>query len=235
MVVNVGINGLGRIGRCILRAIYELCYNNDINIIAANSPGSTEQIAYLLQYDSVHSKFRHSIREENDQIIIDNKDIIKIYHEKEPSEIPWNDIDMVLECSGKFNNRALEHKKVSKIIVSGPSNNADNTIIYGVNHNMIKKSDKVISIGSCTTNCLAPLAYILNNDFIIEEGFFTTIHAYTSDQNILDNSHKKDFRRTRACNLSMIPTTTGAAKVIGKIIKKLKWKDTGYCYKSTGT
>ncbi|QOD38212.1 type I glyceraldehyde-3-phosphate dehydrogenase [Candidatus Wolbachia massiliensis] len=225
MTIRVGINGLGRIGRSVLRAIFEIeKYGEKIEIVAVNGSLSAEQHAHLIKYDSVHGKFSGDVDfSESESWISINGRKFSLYRERSPENIPWN-VDIVLECTGTFNKRAeaMRHN-AEKIIVSAPVPDADVTIVYGVNDDMLKKEHKVISAGSCTTNCLAPIVKVLHSNLGIKSGFMTTIHAYTNDQNILDGNHK-DLRRARACGLSMVPTTTGAAKTIGSVIPQLKGK-----------
>ena len=226
MTLRVGINGLGRIGRCVVRALYET--GKDFDLVAANGPAPIETHVHLLKYDSVHGRFGAEVSGAGDEISIGGKKI-KLFRSKEPAQIPWGKlgVDLVLECSGKFNKRAEAAKHLEggakKVLISAPADDADATIVYGVNNVMLKKDHQVISVGSCTTNALAPLAKALHEAIGIESGFMTTIHAYTGDQNLVDNSHK-DLRRARAAGLSMIPTSTGAAKTIGLILPELKGK-----------
>ncbi len=227
MKIKVGINGMGRIGRMIVRSIIENNYKN-IEIKHINNRTSSEACSALLKYDSIHGKFNAEIGFDEKHIIINNK---KITYSQETnlSNITWNkyDVDYVFECTGKFNSKdkLLSHLNngAKKIIVSAPCKNADQTIVFGVNESKLKKTDNIISAASCTTNCLAPVAQILNENFEIEKGFMTTIHAFTSDQRILDNSHK-DPRRARSASQSIVPTSTGASKAIGEIIPSLKGK-----------
>ncbi|MGL9688502.1 MAG: type I glyceraldehyde-3-phosphate dehydrogenase [Wolbachia sp.] len=225
MKIRVGINGLGRIGRSILRAIFEIeKYNKQIEVVAVNGSLSAKQHAHLIKYDSVHGKFNGDVDyNESENWISINGRKFSLYKERSPENIPWN-VDVVLECTGAFNRYAeATRHNAAKIIVSAPVSDADVTIVYGVNNDMLKKEHKVISAGSCTTNCLAPVVQVLHSNLGIKSGFMTTIHAYTNDQNILDGNHR-DLRRARACGLSMIPTTTGAAKTIGSVIPELKGK-----------
>ncbi|QKX02960.1 type I glyceraldehyde-3-phosphate dehydrogenase [Wolbachia endosymbiont of Litomosoides sigmodontis] len=225
MKTRVGINGLGRIGRSVLRATHEIeKYSEQIEVIAVNGSLSAEQHAHLIKYDSVHGKFNGDIsfNESKNWISINDRKF-SLYRERSPENVPW-DVDVVLECTGVFNKRveAAKHN-AGKVIVSAPVSGADVTIVYGVNNNMLKKEHKVISAGSCTTNCLAPVVKVLHYNLGIKSGFMTTVHAYTNDQNVLDGNHR-DLRRARACGLSMVPTTTGAAKAIGSVIPELKGK-----------
>lgn len=227
MTLRIGINGLGRIGRCVLRAIYETA-PKDFELVAVNGPAPVETHVHLLKYDSVHGRFGTKLSADGDNLSIDGKSV-KLFRQKDPKQIPWGSmgVDLVLECSGKFNKRseAAQHLEggAKKVLVSAPAEEADSTIVYGVNNAMLKKDHQVVSVGSCTTNALAPLAKVLNDAIGIESGFMTTIHAYTGDQNLVDNSHK-DLRRARSAALSMIPTSTGAAKTIGLILPELKGK-----------
>ena len=227
MKIKVGINGMGRIGRMIVRSIIENNYSN-IEIKHINNRTDTETCLNLLKYDSIHGKFNAEIKCDENNLLINNYKI-SFSQETDINKINWKKfgVDYVFECTGKFNSKdkLLPHLKngAKKVIVSAPCKNADNTIVYGVNETEIKKDDKIISAASCTTNCLAPVAYVLNEEFEIEKGFMTTIHAFTSDQRILDNSHK-DPRRARSASQSIVPTSTGASKAIGEIIPSLKGK-----------
>ena len=218
---------MGRIGRMIIRTIVEN-NNNKIEIKHINNRTNAEACSALLKYDSVHGKFNADIGFDDKHLII-NKNKITFSQETNLEKINWKkfDVDYVFECTGKFNSRdKLEpHLKngAKKVIVSAPCEKADKTIVFGVNEAELKKDDKIISAASCTTNCLAPVAYVLNENFGIEKGFMTTIHAFTTDQRILDNSHK-DPRRARSASQSIIPTSTGASKTIGEIIPSLKGK-----------
>ncbi len=227
MTVKVGINGMGRIGRMIVRSIIEN-KNKNIEIKYINNRTNSETCSSLLKYDSIHGKFNAQIDFDENHIII-NKNKILFGQETDLNNISWNKygVDYVLECTGKFNSKGklLTHisNGAKRVIVSAPCKDADKTIVYGVNETELKKEDKIISAGSCTTNCLAPVAHVLNENFEIEKGFMTTIHSFTSDQRILDNSHK-DPRRARSASQSIVPTSTGASKAIGEIIPSLKGK-----------
>ena len=227
MKIKVGINGMGRIGRMIVRSIIENNYSN-FEIKYINNRTNSEICSNLLKYDSIHGKFNADVKFDENHLIINNNKII-FGQESDPSSINWNkfDVDYVFECTGKFNSKEklLPHLKngAKKVIVSAPCKNSDKTVVFGVNEKEIKKEDSIISAASCTTNCLAPVAYVLNENFEIEKGFMTTIHAFTSDQRILDNSHK-DPRRARTASQSIVPTSTGASKAIGEIIPALKGK-----------
>ena len=227
MTVKIGINGMGRIGRMIVRSIIEN-KNKNIEIKYINNRTNSETCSSLLKYDSIHGKFNAEIDFDENHIII-NKEKILFGQETNLNDINWNKygVDYVLECTGKFNSKEklLTHinNGAKRVIVSAPCKDADKTIVYGVNETELKKEDKIISAASCTTNCLAPVAYVLNENFEIEKGFMTTIHSFTSDQRILDNSHK-DPRRARSASQSIVPTSTGASKAIGEIIPSLKGK-----------
>ena len=227
MKIKVGINGMGRIGRMIVRSIIEN-KNKNIEIRHINNRASSEVCANLLKYDSIHGKFNAKVEFKKNYLSINNK-IITFSQETELKNIKWENsgVDIVFECTGKFNSKEdlITHVEngAKKVIVSAPCKNADKTIVYGVNEKKITKNDKIISAASCTTNCLALVVDILNDNFKIENGFMTTIHAYTTDQRILDNSHK-DLRRARSASQSIIPTSTGASKTIGEIIPSLKGK-----------
>ena len=228
--MKVAINGLGRIGRCLVRGIFESLEYKNIELVAINSPAPVETQVHLLKYDSIHGRFSKEVTSNAaGNIVIDGKEI-KFFEIKNPEELPWKElgIDIVLESTGVFIDLegASKHLKAGakKVIISAPSKGDDiKTIVYGVNDDLINKDDNIISVGSCTTNCLAPVAKILDETVGIEKGFMTTIHAYTNDQNVVDNSHK-DLRRGRACGLSMIPTSTGAAKAVGLVLPNLKGK-----------
>ena len=230
MTIKIGINGLGRIGRMVIRSIIET-NNKKIEIKHINNRTDLKNCSQLLKYDSVHGKFNAEIKC-NEKYLFINKKKISYSRETELSKINWkkNNVDIVLECTGKNNSKekSFQHIKngAKKVIVSAPCKNADKTIVYGVNHKSIKKNDLVISAASCTTNCLAPVAYVLNQKFKIEKGFMTTIHSYTTDQRLLDNSHK-DQRRARSAGQSIVPTSTGASKALAEIIPELKGKIEG--------
>ncbi len=227
MTIKIGINGMGRIGRMVVRAIVE-SNNKDILIKHINNRSNLETTSSLLKYDSIHGKFNANINFSEKHLTI-NKNKISFSQESNLENIDWKkyNVDYVFECTGKFNSKEklLDHIKngAKKVIVSAPCKNADKTIVFGVNEKVLTKSDKIISAASCTTNCLAPVANVLNENFEIEKGFMTTIHSFTSDQRILDNSHK-DSRRARSASQSIVPTSTGASKAIGDIIPALKGK-----------
>src|SRR5438270_13164963 len=227
MTVRVGINGFGRIGRNILRAIAE-SGRRDIEVVALNDLGPVETNAHLLRYDSVHGRFPGTVTVEGDSISLGNGKI-KVCAERDPSKLPWKEmgIDIALECTGIFTakDKASAHLTAGakRVLVSAPADGADATIVYGINDDTLTKEQKVISNGSCTTNCLAPMAKVMNEAFGIESGFMTTIHSYTGDQPTLDTMHK-DLYRARAAAMSMIPTSTGAAKAIGLVLPELAGK-----------
>ena len=227
MKIKIGINGMGRIGRLVLRSIIEK-NNKNFKIMHINNRTGPEVVSSLIKHDSIHGVFNAKISNTKNQLII-NKKKITYSQESNIENIKWYkyDVDIVFECTGKFNSRekVLNHIKngAKKVIVSAPCKNADRTIVYGINEKKITKNDKIISAASCTTNCLAPVADVLHKNFKIKNGFMTTIHAFTSDQRILDNSHK-DPRRARSANQSIVPTSTGASKAIAEIIPSLKGK-----------
>ena len=227
MAVRVAINGFGRIGRNILRAIYE-SKRTDIEVVAINDLGPVETNAHLLRYDSVHGRFPGTVTVEGDSINLGNGKI-KVTAVRDPATLPWKDlgIDIAMECTGIFSAKAKASAHLTagakRVLVSAPSDGADATIVYGVNHDKLSKDHLVVSNGSCTTNCLAPVAKVLNDTVGIETGFMTTIHAYTGDQPTLDTMHS-DLYRARAAGLSMIPTSTGAANAIGLVMPELAGK-----------
>ncbi|GGB99119.1 glyceraldehyde-3-phosphate dehydrogenase [Marivita lacus] len=225
MSTKVAINGFGRIGRNILRAIIE-SGRTDIEVIAINDLGPVETNAHLLQYDSVHGRFPVEVTTGEDFIDV-GRGPIKVTAIRNPADLPWSDVDVVLECTGIFTSKeacqAHLENGASRVLISAPGKDADKTIVYGVNHDSLTADDLIVSNASCTTNCLAPVAYVLNNAIGIERGFMTTIHSYTGDQPTLDTMHK-DLYRARAAALSMIPTSTGAAKAVGLVLPELNGK-----------
>jgi glyceraldehyde 3-phosphate dehydrogenase len=227
MTIRVAINGFGRIGRNVLRAIHE-SKRTDIQVVAINDLAPVETNAHLLRYDSVHGRFPGEVKVDGDTIDIGNGKI-KVTAIRDPATLPWKElgIDVAMECTGIFTARdkAAAHLTAGakRVLVSAPADGADATIVFGVNHDILTKDHTVVSNGSCTTNCLAPVAKVLNDTVGIETGFMTTIHAYTGDQPTLDTVHK-DLYRARAAGLSMIPTSTGAAKAIGLVLPELKGK-----------
>ena len=230
--VRVGINGLGRIGRTVLREVFNRG-ETDIEVVAANDLGAPEQFAHLLRYDSVHGRFGKEIKQSGDVLTIDGHDI-KVFKVRDPAEIPWGDynVDIVIDSTGVFKDKEglgrHMHGTVKKVIMCAPGKDLDGTFVMGINNDTYDNAThNIVSNASCTTNCLSPLAKVLNDKWGIENGFMTTIHAYTLDQNILDAAHS-DYRRMRAAAVSMIPTTTGAAKAVGLVIPELKGKLDGY-------
>jgi glyceraldehyde 3-phosphate dehydrogenase len=222
MTITVGINGFGRIGRCTLAHITEAA-RNDVQVVAINATGPIETNAHLLKYDSIHGRFAGEIRISGDTMDL-GRGPMKVHSTYDPTELDWAGVDVVLECTGKFNdrNKAAVHLShgAKRVLVSAPASNADKTIVYGVNHRSLTTDDHVVSNASCTTNCLAPLAKVLHEGIGIERGIMTTIHSYTGDQPTLDRRHD-DLYRARAAAMAMIPTSTGAAKAIGQVIPEL--------------
>lgn len=252
MTIKIAINGYGRIGRNTLRAIYEYGRYKDFKVVAINTMGNdNETHALLTKYDSVHGKFPFQVDYTDDSLIIHHEyvqnkptgnldfkirnkaDVIPMFYEKDPAVLPWKDlgVDIVFECTGVFTKReaAAKHLQAGakRVIISSPSPDADATIVFGVNHNMINRDSIIISNASCTTNCLAPIAKIINDQIGIEQGLMTTIHSYTNDQ-VLNDVYHSDPRRARAAGLSMIPTKTGAAKSVGLVLPELKGKLDGF-------
>ncbi len=227
MAVRVAINGFGRIGRLILRAAAE-AGRNDVQVIGVNDLGSVEANAHLLRYDSVHGRYPKDVSVNGDSINVGSGPI-KVTAERDPAQLPWGElgVDVVLECTGIFTKRADAAKHIAagarKVLISAPSGDADQTVVYGVNHDMLKAGHEVVSNASCTTNCLAPVAKVINDAIGIERGFMTTVHAYTGDQPVLDTLHK-DLHRARAAASSMIPTSTGAARAVGLVLPELAGK-----------
>src|SRR5437016_447042 len=227
MSVRVAINGFGRIGRNVLRAIVE-AGRHDIEVVAVNDLAPVETNAHLLRFDSVHGRFPGEVKVEGDSISCGNGKI-KVTAVKDPSQLPWKElgVDVALECTGIFTSKekAATHLKAGakRVLISAPADGADLTVVYGVNHDKLTKDHKVVSNASCTTNCLAPVAKVLNDAVGIDKGFMTTIHSYTGDQPTLDTMHK-DLYRARAAALSMIPTSTGAAKAVGLVLPELNGK-----------
>ena len=232
MSIKIAINGYGRIGRNVLRTVYEEKYRDDIEIVAINDLGDAKTNAHLTIYDTVHGKFSGDVTVESDYIIV-NGDKIKTLAQKDPANMPWKElgVDVVFECTGKFTSKekAVAHLAAGakKVMISAPGENVDATVVYGVNHQTLKPTDTVISNGSCTTNCLAPMAKVLNDQIGIKTGLMTTIHSYTNDQVLIDGYHK-DLRRARAAVQSMIPTKTGAASAVGLVIPELVGKLDGF-------
>ncbi len=227
MVVRVGINGFGRIGRLVLRAIAE-SGRKDIKVVGVNDLGPIETNAHLLRYDSVHGAFPGKVRTTKAGMNV-NGGAIRVTAERDPANLPWGklEVDVALECTGIFTARekAAAHLAAGakKVLISAPSGDADLTVVFGVNHNKLRKAHKVVSNASCTTNCLAPVAFVLNQAMGIEHGYMTTIHSFTGDQPVLDTLHG-DLRRARSAVMSMIPTSTGAAKAVGLVLPELAGK-----------
>jgi len=233
MAVKVAINGYGRIGRNVLRALYEGKRNGEIQIVAVNDLGDAETNAHLTQYDTAHGKFPGEVGVEGGDLVV-NGDRIKVCAERDPSKLPWRDlgVDIVLESTGFFTSKAKASAHISagakKVIISAPGDkDVDGTFVYGVNHDKIKSGDQVISNASCTTNCLAPLAKVLHDTIGIQHGLMTTIHAYTNDQVLTDVYHS-DLRRARSATHSQIPTKTGAAAAVGLVLPELNGKLDGF-------
>lgn len=233
MPIKVAINGYGRIGRNILRAVYESGYRDQIQIVAINDLGDVEINEYLTKYDTVHGKFHGSVKVDGDYLVV-NGDKIRVVAERDPNKLPWKelDIDVVLECTGLFTSKkaasAHLNSGAKKVIISAPAgNDVDATIVFGVNHKTLKASDTVISNASCTTNCIAPMVKALHETVGVVEGIMTTIHSYTNDQRLIDVYHP-DIRRSRSATHSMIPTKTGAAAAVGLVIPELAGKLDGF-------
>ena len=227
-MIKIAINGFGRIGRLTFRKVFA---DDRYEVVAINDLTKPEMLAYLLKYDSVQGAYRdHSVEHDDESITVDGKRI-RIYKEADPSKLPWNElgVDIVLECTGFFASKAKSQAHIDagakKVLISAPAGNDLPTIVYGVNHETLKKEDNIVSGASCTTNCLAPMAKALNDYRELRTGFMTTIHAYTGDQMILDGPHRKgDFRRARAGAVNIVPNSTGAAKAIGLVIPELAGK-----------
>ncbi|MBS0124420.1 type I glyceraldehyde-3-phosphate dehydrogenase [Thetidibacter halocola] len=225
MTVKVAINGFGRIGRNVLRGILE-SGRTDIEVVAINDLGPVETNAHLLQFDSVHGRFPAEVTTGDDWIDV-GRGPMRVTAIRNPAELPWGDVDIILECTGIFTARdkceAHLETGAKRVLISAPGTNADKTIVYGVNHDVLTKDDIIVSNASCTTNCLSPVAKVLNDTIGITRGFMTTVHSYTGDQPTLDTMHK-DLYRARAAALSMIPTSTGAAKAVGLVLPELNGK-----------
>ncbi|HQY37282.1 MAG TPA: type I glyceraldehyde-3-phosphate dehydrogenase [Pseudomonadota bacterium] len=233
MPVKVAINGYGRIGRNVLRALYEANRTHEIQVVAVNDLGDAETNAHLTQYDTAHGRFPHEVRVDGGDLVIKG-DRIKVHAERDPARLPWGaqGVDVVLECTGLFTSKAKAGAHIAggakKVVISAPGEkDVDATVVYGVNHGTLKASDTVISNASCTTNCLAPLAQVLHQKIGIVHGLMTTIHAYTNDQVLTDVFHK-DLRRARSATMSQIPTKTGAAAAVGLVLPELNGKLDGY-------
>ena len=232
MAIKVAINGYGRIGRNIMRAIHEYGWNGKIDIVAINDLGDANTNAHLTRYDTAHGPFGYDVIVDGGDLIV-NGDRVKVFAERDPAKLPWAElgVDVVFECTGLFRSKETAGKHItagaSKVIISAPGQQVDNTIVYGVNDDSLKSSDQVISNASCTTNCLAPLAKVLHEGVGIERGLMTTIHAYTNDQVLTDVFHS-DLRRARSATMSQIPTKTGAAAAVGLVLPELNGKLDGF-------
>ena len=232
MTIKVAINGYGRIGRNIMRALYELDRTDEISIVAINDLGDANSNAHLTRYDTAHGKFPGTVVVEDGDLVI-NGDRVKVFAERDPSKLPWAElgVELVMECTGFFRSKETAGAHIAagakKVIVSAPGQNVDNTVVYGVNEDTLKSSDVVISNASCTTNCLAPVAKVLHESVGIEHGLMTTIHAYTNDQVLTDVLHS-DLRRARSATMSQIPTKTGAAAAVGMVLPELNGKLDGF-------
>ncbi|MFO1428176.1 MAG: type I glyceraldehyde-3-phosphate dehydrogenase [Steroidobacteraceae bacterium] len=233
MAIKVGINGYGRIGRNTLRALYEAGRNKDIQIVAINDLGDAKTNAHLTRYDTAHGKFPGEVKVDGDSMVV-NGDRIRVLAERDPSKLPWGQlgVDFVFECTGLFTSKAKASAHLAggakKVLISAPGGaDVDATVVYGVNHDTLKASHTVISNASCTTNCLAPIAKVLNDSVGIVSGLMTTVHAYTNDQVLTDVYHE-DLRRARSATQSMIPTKTGAAAAVGLVLPELKGKFDGF-------
>lgn len=223
MTITLGINGFGRIGRCTLAHIAEAA-RNDVQVVKINATGPVETNAHLLRYDSVHGRFGGNVEVKDGSLDL-GRGPIEMFSTYDPQELDWSGVDVVLECTGKFNDgeKANVHldRGAKRVLISAPAKNVDRTVVYGVNHRDMVAGDKMVSNGSCTTNCLAPLAKVLNEAIGIDRGIMTTIHSYTGDQPTLDRRHK-DLYRARAAAMAMIPTSTGAAKALGEVLPEMK-------------
>ena len=230
MAIRIGINGFGRIGRLVARALSEYDIK-DVELVAINSPGAAATSAHLLRYDSVHGRFGVTVIE-GEGFIDYGRGKVRMTHERDPAKIAWGDldVDIVMECTGIFRSKETVQPHfeagAKAVLISAPGQNVDKTIVFGVNQKDLTKNDKVVSCASCTTNCLAPIAKVIMQAVGIRRGFMTTVHSYTQDQRILDNSHK-DLYRARAAGLNMIPTSTGAAKAVSLVIPELEGKVSG--------
>ena len=232
MTIRVAINGYGRIGRCVLRSIFEHDRQNEFNVVAINDLSGIKTTAHLTRYDSTHGRFQKSVEIEDNKLVVDGHPI-QITAERDPALLPWKalDVDLVFECTGRFTQREAALKHVSagakKVLISAPGDGADATIVYGVNHRILKNSDIIVSNASCTTNCLAPVVKPLHESIGLSYGLLNTIHAYTKDQLLLDGNHQ-DLHRARSATQSIIPTKTGAAKAVGLVLPELAGKLDGF-------
>lgn len=232
MGIKVAINGYGRIGRCALRAFYESGKRWDMDIVALNNRAVLDTCVHLTRYDTTHGRFAAEVDAEDGCLLV-NGDRIRYYTETDPAKLPWRDlgVDLVLECTGRFTSRQKAQRHLDagarKVLLSAPGDNADVTVVYGINHALIQPEHRVVSNASCTTNCLVPLVKVLHDAIGIQRGLITTVHAYTNDQLLIDGNHK-DLRRARSATTSMIPTKTGAAKSVGLVLPELAGKLHGY-------
>ena len=233
-MINIAISGYGRIGRCIVRALYEYQRTDDIRIVAINATTDLETVLYLTRYDTTHGTFNADVQLADDNHISINGDLIKVYSQRDPTKIPWHEVnvDVLCECSGKFKSKASAQAHLDsgagKVLISAPGqSDVDATVVYGVNENLLTTEHQVVSNASCTTNCLAPVAKVLHDAIGIEHGLLTTIHAYTNDQVLIDSPHK-ELRRARSATMSIVPTKTGAAKAVGLVLPQLAGKLHGY-------
>lgn len=232
MAIRIAINGYGRIGRCILRSIFEYKRQNDFNIVAINDLSGIETTAHLTRYDSTHGRFQSEVTVDGNHLVVDGHPIL-VTAERDPNALPWAslNVDLVLECTGRFTSReaAMQHihAGAKKVLISAPGKDSDATIVYGVNHLNLRASDKIVSNASCTTNCLAPVVKPLHEAIGIEHGLLNTVHAYTKDQMLLDGSHS-DLHRARSATQSIIPTKTGAASAVGLVLPELAGKLDGF-------
>lgn len=232
MTIRVAINGYGRIGRCILRSIFENQRQNEFEVVAINDLAGITTTAHLTRYDSTHGRFQSKVTIDGDYLVVDGHPIL-ITQDRDPTALPWKalGIDLVFECTGRFTDRASAMQHVTagakKVLISAPGKGCDATVVYGVNHQILKKEDLLVSNASCTTNCLAPVAQILNDAIGIEQGLLNTVHSYTKDQMLLDGSHA-DLHRARSATQSIIPTKTGAAAAVGLVLPELAGKLDGF-------
>ena len=232
MTIRVAINGYGRIGRCILRSIFENQRQNEFEVVAINDLAGITTTAHLTRYDSTHGRFQSKVTIDGDHLVVDGHPIL-ITQDRDPTALPWKElgVDLVFECTGRFTDRASAMQHVTagakKVLISAPGKGCDATVVYGVNHQILKKEDLLVSNASCTTNCLAPVAQILNDAIGIEQGLLNTVHSYTKDQMLLDGSHA-DLHRARSATQSIIPTKTGAAAAVGLVLPELAGKLDGF-------
>ena len=232
--VNIAVNGYGRIGRCIVRALYDRKYTSNTRLVAINATADIEKVAYLMRYDSTHGRFAADVQVVDDKHITINGDKVRVYCERDPTKIPWAEtgVEVICECTGKFKSKALAQTHIDngahKVLISAPgASDVDATVVYGVNTEILKATHRIVSNASCTTNCLAPVAKVLHDAIGIQHGLLTTVHAYTNDQVLIDSTHK-ELRRARSATSSIIPTKTGAAQAVGLVLPELAGKLHGY-------